>query len=102
MKLNICTAVVLFIAITVGVGTAAPQTNTELIQPLPVDPRVTIGTLDNGLRYYIRANRRPENRAELQLVLNVGSVLEDEDQLGLAHFVEHMAFNGTERFPRQA
>jgi len=62
---------------------------------------VKVGTLENGLQYFIRANQRPENRAELRLVVNAGSVLEDDDQLGLAHFVEHMAFNGTERFPRQ-
>jgi zinc protease len=73
----------------------------ELDSVLPVDPQVTVGTLENGLRYYIRRNVRPENRAELRLVLNAGSVLEDEDQRGLAHFVEHMAFNGTKRFPKQ-
>jgi zinc protease len=60
-----------------------------------------VGTLDNGVRYFIRVNRRPEARAELRLIVNVGSVLEDDDQLGLAHFVEHMAFNGTEHFPKQ-
>ncbi|MCX6551755.1 MAG: pitrilysin family protein, partial [Acidobacteria bacterium] len=62
---------------------------------------MTIGTLGNGLRYYIRVNRKPENRAELRLVVNAGSVLEDNDQLGLAHFVEHMAFNGTKHFAKQ-
>ncbi|MFQ5888678.1 MAG: M16 family metallopeptidase [Gemmatimonadota bacterium] len=69
---------------------------------LPVDPDILTGVLDNGVRYYVRRNVRPEARAELRLVVNAGSVLEDEDQLGLAHFVEHMAFNGTERYPRQA
>ena len=73
----------------------------ELDRPLPVDPMVKVDTLENGLTYYIRTNHRPENRAELRLVVNAGSVLEDSDQLGLAHFVEHMAFNGTERFPKQ-
>ena len=68
---------------------------------LPVDPAVTVGTLSNGLRYYIRENRRPLNRAELRLVVNAGSVLEDDDQRGLAHFVEHMAFNGTRNFAKQ-
>jgi zinc protease len=66
--------------------------------PLPFDPAVTIGRLPNGLRYYIRENRKPEKRAELRLVLNAGSVLEDEDQRGLAHMVEHMAFRGTGKF----
>jgi zinc protease len=67
-------------------------------QPLPVDPLVTLGTLENGLRYYIRENSEPENRAFLRLVVNAGSILEDEDQKGLAHFLEHMAFNGTQSY----
>ena len=68
---------------------------------LPIDSAVTVGTLPNGLHYYIRANRRPAHRAELRLVVNAGSILEDPDQLGLAHFVEHMAFNGTAHFAKQ-
>ncbi len=68
---------------------------------IPIDPRITVRTLPNGLRTYVRANRLPAGRAELRLVVNAGSVLEDDDQRGLAHFVEHMAFNGTRRFPRQ-
>jgi zinc protease len=68
---------------------------------LPTDPAVTIDSLPNGLRYYIRVNRRPEHRAELRLVVNAGSILEDPDQRGLAHFVEHMAFNGTAHFAKQ-
>ena len=72
-----------------------------LDQKPPIDPLITVGELQNGLRYYVRENGQPENRAELRLVVNVGSVLEDEDQLGLAHFVEHMAFNGTEHFAKQ-
>lgn len=71
-----------------------------LTQQLPVDPQITIGKFPNGLRYYIRANKKPEKRAELRLVIKAGSVLEDDDQQGLAHFVEHMAFNGTKHFPK--
>ena len=71
------------------------------VEKVPVDPRITIGRLENGLRYYIRRNPRPAKRAELRLVINAGSVLEDDDQLGLAHFVEHMAFNGTTHFEGQ-
>ena len=67
---------------------------------LPRNPAVVHGTLENGIRYYIMRNTRPEKRAELRLVVDAGSVLEDDDQLGLAHFVEHMAFNGTARFPK--
>lgn len=65
---------------------------------LPLDPNVTVGKLPNGVTYYIRVNKKPEARAELRLAVNAGSVLEDEKQLGLAHFVEHMAFNGTKNF----
>jgi zinc protease len=83
---------------TPAAAAAAPR----LDQPVPADPAVTVGTLPNGLRYYVRANRRPEKRASLRLVVNAGSVLEDEDQRGLAHFVEHMAFNGTRRFEKSA
>ena len=68
--------------------------------PLPFDPSVTQGVLPNGMRYYIRENHKPEKRAELRLVVNAGSVLEDEDQRGLAHMVEHMAFRGTKRFAK--
>ena len=68
---------------------------------LPTDSAVTIGSLPNGLRYYIRVNQRPAHRAELRLVVNAGSILEDPDQRGLAHFVEHMAFNGTAHFAKQ-
>jgi zinc protease len=71
-----------------------------LDQPIPVDSNLIIGKLDNGLTYYIRKNRKPENRVEMRLVVKAGSVLEDEDQQGLAHFVEHMAFNGTKNFAK--
>ena len=69
-------------------------------QPLPVDKDVITGTLKNGLKYYIQKNQKPEKRAELRLYVNAGSVLENEDQRGLAHFVEHMAFNGTKHFKK--
>src|SRR5688572_24240709 len=72
-----------------------------LDQLVPVSPKVTVGQFSNGFRYFIRENREPRNRAELRLVVNVGSILEDEDQRGLAHFLEHMAFNGTEHFEKQ-
>ena len=72
----------------------------SLSQAMPVDPEITVGTLSNGLRYYVRANKKPEKRAELRLVVKAGSILEDDDQQGLAHFVEHMAFNGTRNFPK--
>jgi zinc protease len=69
-----------------------------LDEVLPSDPGVQMGTLDNGLRWYVEENHKPKKRAELRLVIKAGSVLEDDDQLGLAHFLEHMAFNGTENY----
>ncbi|HEB62448.1 MAG TPA: insulinase family protein, partial [Bacteroidetes bacterium] len=68
--------------------------------PIPIDPSVRIGTLENGLKYYIKKNSKPENLAELRVAVRAGSMQEDDDQLGLAHFVEHMAFNGSEHFAK--
>src|SRR5687767_4636543 len=81
-------------------ATLLAQAAPPLTQALPVDPDVTTGQFDNGLKYMIRRNSLPAGRAELRLVVNVGSLVEDNDQLGLAHFVEHMAFNGTKNFPK--
>ena len=72
-----------------------------LAEPLGLDPAVRTGTLPNGLTYFVRRNAEPRERAELRLVVDAGSVLEDDDQRGLAHFLEHMAFNGTERYAKQ-
>jgi zinc protease len=80
-------------------ATASHAATAPLTDAIPVDPQITVGKLPNGLTYYIRVATEPDNRAELRLAVNAGSILEDEDQRGLAHFVEHMAFNGTERFP---
>src|SRR6266540_3981256 len=78
---------------------AASVASYGLSQQIPVDPEVVVGTLPNGLRYYVRPNGKPARRAELRLVVKAGSVLEDDDQKGLAHFVEHMQFEGTQHFP---
>ena len=72
----------------------------NLSATLPNDPAVTTGKLANGLTYYIRNNHKPENKVELRLVVKAGSTLENEDQLGLAHFMEHMNFNGTKNFQK--
>lgn len=72
----------------------------NLADPIPVGPQVKKGKLANGLTYYIHQNAKPEQRVELRLVLKVGSILEDEDQQGLAHFTEHMAFNGSRHFKK--
>lgn len=72
----------------------------DLTTPIAVDPNVKIGKLENGLVYYIRQNKKPEKRVELRLAINAGSILENDDQQGLAHFMEHMNFNGTKTFPK--
>lgn len=69
------------------------------LQPLPIDPQVRYGKLPNGLTYYIRHNELPKERADFYIAQNVGSMLEEENQRGLAHFLEHMAFNGSKNFP---
>jgi zinc protease len=71
---------------------------TNLDNPIPLDKKVIYGKLDNGLTYIIRQNKKPEHRASLRLVVNAGSILEDENQRGLAHFVEHMGFRGTKNY----
>ena len=69
-------------------------------QSIPVDDRVRMGKLENGMQYYIQHHEKPEDRVEIRMAVKAGSVLEDDDQKGLAHFVEHMAFNGTEHFEK--
>jgi len=80
-----------------GLAPAAPR---NLDAPLPVGKQVKVGKLDNGLTYYIQRNRMPEHKLELRLVVKAGSILEDDDQQGLAHFTEHMAFNGSRHFKK--
>lgn len=69
-------------------------------KPLPFDKDVIVGKLDNGFQYYIRSNKEPENRVTMYLAVKVGSILETEEQRGLAHFLEHMNFNGLKHFPK--
>jgi zinc protease len=95
-------AVVAALAVTARGQQPAPAgSSAPLDQQIPLDPAITAGRFSNGLRYFIRTTRRPEKRAELRLVVDVGSIVEEDDQRGLAHFVEHMAFNGTKHFPKQ-
>jgi zinc protease len=72
----------------------------DLKAPLPKDPKVIKGKLPNGITYYIRPNQKPEKKVELRLAVNAGSILEDDNQQGLAHFLEHMNFNGTKNFKK--
>ena len=99
----LASAVFVDLAAQAQVTVAVPEEarTAPLDQLTPVSPRVTVGKFANGFRYYIRENREPRNRAELRLVVKVGSIVEDDDQRGLAHFLEHMAFNGTENFEKQ-
>jgi len=91
-------------AILLLVWLSAPALAIDASDPdakLALDPNVEHFELENGIDVYLRQNHEPENRAELRLVVDAGSILEDEDQRGLAHFLEHMAFNGTEHFEKQ-
>jgi zinc protease len=82
--------------------TGKERVGAEAEAPLPLDPDIRVGKLANGLTYYIKQHHKPEARASLRLAVNAGAVLEDDDQRGLAHFLEHMAFNGTKRFEKMA
>jgi len=82
--------------ILISVNTRAQA---DLTKSAPVDPDIRIGKLNNGLTYFIRKNKEPEKRASFYIIQNVGAILENDDQNGLAHFLEHMAFNGTTHFP---
>ncbi|MDH5602361.1 MAG: insulinase family protein, partial [Cyclobacteriaceae bacterium] len=86
----------------IGVPSFSQEIKIEgnLESKLPIDPAIKKGVLKNGLTYYIRKNEKPEDKVELRLVVNVGSMVEDDNQLGLAHFMEHMAFNGTKNFKK--
>src|SRR3954464_3560324 len=81
--------------------TAAAVASYALTDRMPVAPEALVGGLPNGLRFYVRKNGKPARQAELRLVVKAGSVLEDDDQRGLAHFIEHLQFEGTRHFPGQ-
>ena len=96
MKKNLVGLISLCLMLLVTLNSGAQQ-----IQPLPIDPKVRFGKLDNGLTYYIRANKEPKQRADFYIAQNVGAILENDNQNGLAHFLEHMAFGGTKNFPNK-
>ncbi len=81
-------------------GILSPALAQDLNAKLPKDPKVVKGVLPNGLTYYYKYNKKPEKKVELRLVVNTGSIMEDDDQQGLAHFMEHMNFNGTKNFQK--
>ena len=85
--------------LVMGSAVIASAQQQPQMPPIPTDPNVRIGKLENGLTYYIRHNELPEDRADFYIAQKVGSILEEENQRGLAHFLEHMCFNGTTNFP---
>lgn len=87
-----------FVAIA-GFACLPAVVRAQQMPPVPVDKEVRIGKLDNGLTYYIRHNEYPKNQVDFYIAQKVGSILEEDDQRGLAHFLEHMCFNGTKNFP---
>lgn len=91
---------ILFIALIFTIQSLFSQ-NIDIAAKLPADNNYKIGKLENGLTYYIRNAKNPAGRAEFFIVHNVGSLQENDNQRGLAHFLEHMAFNGTKNFPKK-
>ena len=91
---NYFLVVVCSFVLLVAAGTIRTQA-----QPIAPDPAFRIGKLPNGMTYYIRHNEEPKERASFYIIQNVGALLENDSQNGLAHFLEHMAFNGTKNFP---
>lgn len=96
-RLRLIGSFILLLSITIlNLGAQALDVN------LPFDNRIKTGALPNGLKYYIKPNPKPEKKVELRLAINAGSLLENDDQQGMAHFIEHMNFNGTEHYPKNA
>ncbi len=99
MKIFFKTAICILLSLSVVLPSSAKKDETG---SLPVDPTIRIGKLKNGLTYYLRHNARPEGKADFYIAQKVGSIQEEDNQRGLAHFLEHMCFNGTEKFPGDA
>src|SRR5687767_7298102 len=98
MKVKYTYVVKVWMLLMVGCIYLPAFSQTDSREKLPFDSKVKVGKLENGLTYYIRQNKRPEQKVELRLVVNAGSINEDDAQQGLAHMSEHMAFNGTTNF----
>ncbi|WNB17033.1 M16 family metallopeptidase [Marivirga arenosa] len=98
--LKLKTIAIVLLSMFIYSASFAQNAKEALSQDIPLDSKVKIGQLENGLTYYIRQNSKPEDKVEFRLVINAGSMQENDKQLGLAHFTEHMAFNGTENFKK--
>ncbi len=96
LRLILCSAALAFATLLSAQGME------QMMQPLPLEPKTVYGKLDNGLTYYVRHNEYPKGQANFYIAQKVGSVQEEDDQRGLAHFLEHMCFNGTENFPENS
>ncbi len=95
-------ALIALLFVSIGKIFADNSEYKNLQEKIPADPKIKIGTLENGIKYYIKYNPKPENRMTLRMPFKCGSNHEDDDQKGLAHFIEHMAFNGTKNFPKDS
>ena len=89
----------LFAVVALILGATSVQAQMDASQPLPVDKEIRQGVLPNGLTYFVRHNEKPKGMANFYIVHDVGAIQEDDNQQGLAHFLEHMAFNGTKTYP---
>lgn len=99
-RLTLTLLCLMFVLSSVSIFAEDPLAGKKMSDVIPTDPTVLYGKLDNGLTYYIKENKKPEKRAELQILVKAGSLDEADDQQGIAHFIEHMAFNGTKTFPK--
>lgn len=102
MNFSKLTRRLLIVAVTASVGLVSKANAQQMPPPLPADSMVRVGVLDNGLTYFIRKNNLPQKRADFYIAQRVGSMQEEDSQKGLAHFLEHIAFNGTKNFPGKA
>ena len=100
MKITRVMALLMFLCLGLNGNQKLRAQNDTLSAPIPIDPNIRIGKLGNGLKYFLKHNDKTPNEAEFRLTINAGSILETEEQQGLAHFLEHMAFNGTRNFEK--
>lgn len=100
LRFSLSALLLIFVFSTLSSFSQEIDKYTNINEMIKTDPTIKMGTLKNGIRYYIKKNSKPEKRMELRLVVNAGSVQEDENQRGIAHFLEHMCFNGTKNFPK--
>ena len=99
MRFKLLTKLVAFLVVVTAMQLSAKH-NTASPEKIPLSKDVRTGTLPNGFKYFIKKNAKPDDHAHFRIVLNAGAINEDDDQNGLAHFTEHMCFNGTKNYPK--